>query len=341
MNSLERVLAALQNRSSDRPALLLNAGLYGARLTGAALKDHYRDPEVFAEGQIAVREAFQPDLLVSPFALAGLGAAFGSRLSESSRRPPNVAAFAADSAEAALRLPLPDVDSHPQVGYLRDSIRILAKRYAGEVPVIGLLASPLDLPPLIIGLEAWFDALLFQPETARALLDHLTPFFVALGRAMLHDGATALALTANLANRSILPAPVVERLGRPSLEQALAEIPGPVILHHGGCPLLPHLADFKGLPNTVGYVVDAGEDLAAARAALGPGPLLLGNLPGPTLGDLSPEDIGALCDRALSRRAADLQFILATCGADIPLDTPADRLEAIADRVHRAGRVEA
>lgn len=337
MNSLERVLAALQNRPADRPAFLLNAGLYGSRLTGASLKDHYTDPAVYAEGQMAIRETFSPDLLVSPFALAGLGAAFGSRMSTPHRQPPNVAAFAAPSAEAALQLPLPDVDSHPQILYLRESIRILAKTYAGQAPVIGLLASPVDLPPLIIGLEAWLDALLFQPDTARALLHRLSPFFVDLGKAMLSDGATALALTANLANRFMVPAPVVEGLGLPSLAQALGEIPGPVILHHGGCPLLAHLADFKGLPNTVGYVVDAGEELPAARALLGPGPLLLGNLGGPTLAGLHPEEVSALCDQALAQRTTDPQFILATSGADIPLDTPPACLQAITDAVCRAG----
>ena len=341
MNSLERVLAALQNQPTDRPAFLLNAGLYGSRLTGAPLSDHYRDPTVFAEGQAAIRETFSPDLLVSPFVLAGLGVAFGSRMSAPTRQPPTVTTFAAPSAEAALRLPLPDVDSHPQVLYFREVIRRLAKTYAGEVPVIGLLVSPMDLPPLIIGLEAWLDALLFQPDMARALVDRLTPFFVALGKAMFSDGATALALTANLANRFVVPAPVVQSLGRPSLEGALAALPGPVILHHGGCPLLPYLADFKDLPNTVGYVVNAGEDLATARNALGPGPLLLGNLDGPGLADLHPDEVGARCDRALAHRSADLQFILATSGADIPLDTPPACLQAITEAVCRAGGVRA
>ncbi|MFZ1376878.1 MAG: uroporphyrinogen decarboxylase family protein [Geothrix sp.] len=341
MNSLERVLAALQNQAADRPALLLNAGLYGARLTGATLVDHYRDPAVYAEGQIAILETFGPDLLLSPFALAGLGASFGSQVSVPKRQPPNVSVFAAASAEAALRLPLPDVDSAPGILYLRESIRILAGKYPGRVPVIGLLVSPMDLPPLIIGLEAWLDALLFQPEVAKALADRLTPFIVALGKAMLGDGATALALTANLSNRFMVPAQVVEGLGRPSLKQALAELPGPVILHHGGCPLLAHLADFTGHANVVGFVMDAGEDLGAARRVLGPGPVVLGNLSGPALAGLQPEEVRTQCDLALAQRGGDHQFILATCGADIPLDTPPECITVITDAVCRAGGVPA
>lgn len=341
MNSLERLLAALQGEPADRPPLFLNAGLYGAKLTGAPLRDHYRNPAIYAEGQVAILETFSPDFLISPFALAGLGEAFGSRVATSLRQPPNVAAFAAESAEAALRLPLPDVDSHPGILYLRESIRLLAGRYAGKVPVIGLLVSPVDLPPLIIGLEAWLEALLFQPEVARALLDRLTPFFATLGRAMLRDGATALALTANLTNRFIVPERVVETLGRPALKEALAEIPGPVILHHGGCPLLPHLRDFMGHPNVVGYVLDAGEDLGAARRVLGAGPLLLGNLGGPDLAELRPAEIRVLCDQALAQCGPDQQFVLATCCADIPLDTPPECIEVLTDAVCRAGRTTA
>lgn len=341
MNSLERIFAALENQPSDRPPFLLNASLYGARLTGASLQNHFRDPALYAEGQIAIREAFSPDLLLSPFLLTAFGEAFGSRVNSPTHQPPNISAFAAESAEMALNLPLPDVDSHPRILYLRECIQILARKYAGEVPVIGILVSPVDLPPLIIGLEAWLDALLFQPEVARALLDRVTPFFVALGKAMLNDGATALALTANLANRFIVPAPVVAALGRPSLMQALGEIPGPIILHHGGCPLVPHLGDFQGFPNAVGYVVDAGEDLTAARGVLGPGPLLLGNLSGPALSDLHPDEVSAQCDRVLAQRTTDLQIILATSGADIPLETPPECIQAITEAVCRAGGVEA
>lgn len=341
MNSLERLMAALQDQPADRPALFLNAGLYGAKLTGAPLRDHYRDPAIYAEGQIAILETFRPDFLISPFVLAGLGEAFGSRLATSIRQPPTVAAFAADSAEAALRLPLPDVDSHPGILYLRESLRILAGQQGGQVPLIGLLVSPPDLPPLIIGLEAWLDALLFQPETAQALLDHLTPFVAALGRAMLADGATGLALTANLANRFMVPERVVESLGRPALKTVLAELPGPVILHHGGCPLLPHLRDFMGHPNVVGYVLDTGENPAEARRVLGPGPLLLGNLSGPDLPELQPEAVALLCDQVLAQRGQDRQFVLATSGADIPLNTPPACIEALTEAVCRAGKVSA
>ena len=338
MNSLERVGAALQDLPSDRPAVFLNASLYGSRLTGASLEEHYTRADVYAEGQLAVRAAFGPDLLISPFFVAALGEAFGSRWRARPTQAPNVTVFAARSAEEALALELPDVDSQPRLVYLRETIRILVRQCAGQVPVLGVLVGPMDIPPLVIGLEAWLDALLFRPDAARALLERLEPFCVALARAMLDDGATGLALTANLANRFIVPAAVAETLTLPSLRRTLAQIPGPVILHHGGCPLAEQLPGLQGLPGVAAFLLDAGEDVGAARRTLGPGAVLLGNLDGPGLAELSPEAVGEACDRVLAQCRADRQFILATCCADIRLDTPPGCLAAIGAAARRAGR---
>lgn len=340
MNSLERVLAALQDKPADRPPFFINASLYGSRLTGASLRDHYTQAAIYAEGQMAIRETFCPDLLISPFFVSAIGEAFGSTWQARPTQAPNVVQFAATTAEEMLKLPLPDVDSHPRLVYLRETIRMLAHQYAGEVPIFGVLVSPSDIPPLVIGLEAWMDALLFQPDVARALLDRLTPFFLNLAKAMFQEGATGLALTANLANAFIVTDTIAENLTLPSLRQALAELPGPAILHHGGCPLADQLTRFQGLPNVVAYVLDIGEDLGIARRVLGPGPVLMGNLDGPGLINLRPEDIQAQCDQAFSQRGQDRQFILSTCSADIQFDTPHECLAAITEAVCRAGRVE-
>ena len=340
MNSLERVLAALQDQPADRPAFFINASLYGARLTGASLEDHYTRAEVYAEGQTAVRETFSPDLLISPFFVPSIGEAFGSPWRARPTQAPNVVEFVARSAEEMLKLPLPDVDSHPRLLYLREIIQILTKRYAGEVPIFGVLVSPADIPPLVIGIEAWLDALLFQPEIAKALLDRLTPFFLDLGKAMLSDGATGLALTCNLANRFIVTEQISDTLTLPNLSKALAEIPGPVIFHHGGCPLLGQLGRFKGLPNVVAYFLDVGEDLGAARKVLGPGPIVMGNLNGPGLLHLKPDEVQSLCERAFAQRGEDRQFILSTCSADIQIDTPPESIAAITEAICKAGGIE-
>lgn len=333
MNSLHRVLAAVNGQPSDRPPVLLNASLYGARLAGHSLETHFTDPEAYAEGQMAVRQVLGPDLLLSPFLAPAYGEAFGSVVAPLRGYAPNIAAFAAGSVQDAMGLPLPDIDSHPRLLYLRESVRRIASRFAGEVPVVGVLLSPVDLLPLIIGMDAWMDALLEDPGRARACLDWITPFFVDFGNALLADGATILAVTANFSNPTVVPPRVIEHITRPALEAAFAGIRGPSILHHGGQKLAAHVDAYLGLPGLAGFLVDPRDSLAQARLGIGEGPLLLGNLDGPALARKTPGSILESVQAILAERAGDPHFILATAAADIPLETPAENLRAILDAV--------
>ena len=90
----------------------------------------------------------------------------------------------------------------------------------------------------------------------------------------------------------------------------------------------------------VAYFVNVGEDLALARQILGPGPVVMGNLNGPGLIDLRPGEVHALCAQALAQRGEDRQFILATCSADIQIETPPESMIAITEAVCRAGGVQ-
>ena len=329
MNGLERVLATVAGKPHDRPAFMLNSGLTGARLTGVPLAQYFTDASAYADGQCAVMETFSPDLILSPFLFTALGEAFGSTAVIRGNNAPNIARPAAASIEEAIKLSWPDLDSHPRLLFLRGCVQELAKRLKGEVALVGVLASSVDLPVLIMGVEPWLDALLFDPWNAQALLERCAEFITGLANAMLKDGATIIGLSANFNSPTVVTEPVIQSLTRPSLEASFRNIQGPLVVHHGGCRLAPHLGSYLGLPNVVGWVVDARDSLAEARDALGPDSVLLGNLEGPALATKPPEFILAECQRILADRAGDPHFILATSQADIPYNTPLDHIAAI------------
>jgi uroporphyrinogen decarboxylase len=318
MKSLERVFATVGGQPKDRPAFVLNLSLYGLKLAGTPLPTHYSDASAYAAGQMAVREVFGSDLLLSPFLVSAIGEAFGSEATNHPEQVPNIRRFAAASGTAALNLPLPDVDGHPRLLYLRETIRILSSRYAGEVPVVGVLVSPVDLPPLVMGIEAWLETLLSEPDVARALMERWTPFCVDLANAMLGDGATLIATTANFANPTLVPPRVIQGLARPALTAAFGAIKGPVILHHGGPPLAPHLQHYLGLPRVAAYFIDSRDTFAEARQHLGESPVLIGNLDGPSLSRETPESIRGQCEAILADRAGDGRFLLGSSGAESP-----------------------
>lgn len=333
MTSMERVLAALAGTPQPRPPFALALSLYGARLSGCPLSRYFRDPESYAAGQQAVYDSFAPDILFSPFALPLEAEAFGSEVIFLSDYAPNVRKPAVRSAEAFLDLAMPDVDSHPSLLYLRQAIAATAARFHGEVPVCGILTAAVDLPAIVMGIDQWLETLLFDGDRAAAILTRCIDHFAALANAMLQDGAAFIAVPAMFTNPRLVFRRMIDDLILPAMARSFALVGGPIVFHHGGNPMVPFLEDYLTLPGVVGYAVDHRDSLTKARLLLGPERLLLGNINGPALARLSPQRAMAKVDDILDDRRGDDRFIFLNAGADIPLDTPPELLQAISRKI--------
>lgn len=331
MTGVERVFATVQGQPTDHPAATATLSLYGARLTGCPLREYYTNPARYVEGQLAIRKTFQPDILFTPFVLAAEGEAFGSHPTYFEKNPPNITDWAANSAEAALRLPLPDPDAHPRLRYLRDATRQLVAQCAHDTAIAGVLLSPIDLPPLFMGLDNWLQTLLFEEDAAQKILERATQFFIQRANAFFADGVHVVALPLVFCNPLIVTPHIMRELALPVLRDAFQQVRGLIVAHHGGNPIVPFIEMLAGLPNVAAIVVDQYDRLEAARAAMGAAKTLLGNIDGPTLGKHSPDAIRQRCQHILRNRQADPRFILATSGADVAFDTPPECIHALFD----------
>jgi len=333
MTSMEQVLAALEGRAQGRPPFTLTLSLYGARLIDCPLTAYYRRPELYVAGQEAVLALCAPDILFSPFALTLEAEAFGSELTFLPTNPPNIKKPAVRTADAFIDLPPPDIDNHPSLLFLRESIRLLATKCGGATPICAILTAPVDLPAIIMGIDMWIETLLFAPDKGAAILDKTHRHFVALANALLADGANFIGLTTVCSNPRILFPQLIATVILPALDRAFRQVKGPVVFHHGRNPMLPNLDDYLTLANVAAFAVDHRDSLAEARKILGPNRLLLGNLHGLTLPRLSAEQVLARVDHILDDRKNDPCFIFSTTAADVPIDTPPDLLQAIAGKI--------
>ena len=337
MNSLERVLAALHGTPQTRPPFTLTLSLYGAKLTKCPLLEHYRLPERYAEGQVAVVDLCSPDIIFSPFALTLEAEAFGSELQFLPTNPPNVRKPAVRSPEEFPLHSIPDVDSHPSLIYLRESVGLLSRKYSGEIPICGILTAPVDLPAIIMGVDSWIETLVLKPELAQKILEATGQHFAAMANALLAEGAAFIALPVMFTHPSLLYQKLIDELIIPALAHSFKEVKGPIVFHHGGNPIIPTLKDYLELPNVVAFALDHRDSLAEARTIIGPGRLLLGNLNGPTMSKLPPESILAKVRSILEDRAGDPNYIFATSAADVPWDTPPELVKAIAATITSFG----
>ncbi len=329
MKCIQRIFAAVEGKLVDRPPVTLTLSLYGAKLTGCPVEEYFTNPKAYADGQSAVIEEFHPDLIFTPFALAVEGEAFGSRVAYVKNYAPNIARPATRSAKAAAALALPDIDSHPRLLFIRESIRLLAARYGGEIPIAGILLSPVDLPALIMGIDAWLETLLCDEAATKRVIDMTTRFFIQWGNALLDDGADLLLLPCNFSNPEIVTQKILKEIAVPAYRQAFSDINGSIAIHHGGARIEPFLSDYDDLPNVTAFVIDSRDTFAGARQKVRTNRLLIGNIDGPALNGKDPGMVHEACLKILQERSLDPHFILATSNADVPYDTPRENIHAM------------
>lgn len=311
----------------------MTLSLFGAKLIGCPLTEYYRNPERYAEGQDAVVDLCDPDILFAPFALPLEAEAFGSEVVFLPDNPPNIRKPAFRNPEEFTNLELPDIDSHPSLLYFRESVCRLSRKHKMKKPICGVVTAPVDLPALIMGIDMWIETLLFHERIAQDVLDKTSEHFIRTANALLADGADFIALPIMFTHPSLLYRKLIDELILPTLHRSFQEVKGPIVFHHGGNPIVPLLNDYLNLPNVAAFAVDHRDSLSEARSIIGPNRLLLGNLNGPNLSRLPIDNILDKVNDILTDRNNDPCFVFSTSAADVPWATQPATIKAIGEKI--------
>jgi uroporphyrinogen decarboxylase len=335
VNSFERIQATIEGRTTDRRAIAPLLSLYGARLTGCQLSEYYTNPAAYARGQAAVHEVFRPDVLFGSFALALLGGSFGSQLRFFADQPPNIGAPVIKSIDEWKQLRWPDFATDPGLNYLRETVRLIRKLNP-DIPIAAMLPAPTEFAALIMGMEQWLDAVLFDTNRARVVVQEIIPFFVRLANDLFSAGTSFIIMPCAFALPSIVTRDIVTTFTRPALITAFAQLRGPVVVHHIGGEVLANLDLLKDLPAVAAYAIDIRDDIIKARAIIGSGGVLLCGPSGPNLYRMTATQVENNCRSLLESCRSDPRVILYTSGADIPLTTPVGNIHALRKAVEPA-----
>jgi uroporphyrinogen decarboxylase len=337
MNSKERFFNLVQGLPVDRRPFGALLSLYGAGLTKCPLERFFNDSESYARGQDAVRQTIGPDFLTGPFLLAGYGEAFGGALRYSDRDVPNLLSPAISSVEEIPNLHVPDVDTNPSLQFIRDAIRRIAKAHGREAVIIGIVLNPLDLPLVIMGLDAWMRTVLTDEDGTRRMLDITIPFFVRLCEALFADGADALAMPMAFFTRDVTTRDIVAKFALPVFREVIPKLKGPVIFHHTGSSFFEYIDLLDTLPGVLGYTMDSRDPLPEARRRIRNEAVLFSGFDGPSLHTLTPDAIRTRCFELLTRMKDDGRFVPFATGTDVDLRTPAEHLIAVKRAVEEFG----
>lgn len=326
-------MAAVTGGPYDRRSVGLTLSLYGARLTGCPLYDFYTDADRYVQGQIAVKNTFDTDIFYTPFVLTAITEAFGGEVKYFKTSPPNMSKPAFKSGAGLSKFDISNIERHPRLVYLLEATRRLADALAADNAVAAVFLSPIDIPPLIMGIDAWLETILFNETEAKKIMEMTGDFFVNMANLFFASGAHFVALPVVFCNPAIITRRIVDEMALPVLSANFSKLKGPLVLHHGGAPMTSFISSLASLPNVIGYAIDQTDKFSDVRNLAGEGKTLLGNIDGPTLNKKTPELIRAQCANILKDRAADPHFIFSSSGADIPLDTPPENIAAVVEAV--------
>ena len=210
-----------------------------------------------------------------------------------------------------------------------EATRQLAGIYKGQVPIISVLPGPCILPSLMVGMDQWIEAVLFDGELAQQLLEYSGHFFVNMANQLLEAGSDCLVITEGMATAEIAPRSLFAERFLPHLHSMFRLVQGPKVISSTGGSINQSLDLLPGLDGLVGVIAGSKDDLAEARRLMGPELTLIGNLDNLTIPAASVEEIYEMSLARVRTAAPSGRYILANAGADIPLSTPPENLRAM------------
>jgi len=332
MSGFQRVINAVQGNQQNRPPWGLILSLYGSKLIGTSLQNYYTNPSLYYDGQKAIIETFNPDIITTPFVLAYEGEAFGSALKYFNDSPPQLKKPVIDSYKGIKKIQKPILHIGSKA-YMLDAAKFISAKYKYDKFIAGITLSSIDLPMMIMGIEGWIDTLLFHRKEAELLLEITGEYFVEYANAMFDNGIDVLVLPSMFSNPSIITDKIIEDLTLNVLEKVFQQINGPIIIHHGGAKVVDFLSYFDKLPNIVGFIIDDRESLSVARSTIAD-KLLLGNFNLSTLIHGNAKIIKDKTMDMLDDRQSDSNFIFLNSGPDVSLNTPQDNIQHISTLLH-------
>jgi [methyl-Co(III) methanol-specific corrinoid protein]:coenzyme M methyltransferase len=200
----------------------------------------------------------------------------------------------------------------------------------GEGTAIGaFIPGPLTLAMHVVDIGPLLLAVAEAPEAVADLLDRLNPVLAEVGQFYRDCGADFLTVHEMGGSPGFIGPRSFETILLPRLQALLLELPGPRVL--SVCGRTNRGIALLAAAGAEAVSVDQTNDLAQSRAALGPGPLLFGNLD--PVGVLAEGDEAEVRARAEAAMAAGADALWPGC--DLWPATPLGNLRALAE----AGRL--
>jgi MtaA/CmuA family methyltransferase len=333
MNGRERIFSLIQGEPVDRIPLMPITMMFAADQIGAKYLQYVTDYRVLVEAQLRTAERFGLDFVSCISDPARECADMGARIRFFDDQPPafveSEALLADKSMLAKLKVPDPAGG-----GRMHDRVMAAAllKERAGTDRIVeGWIEGPCGMAANLRGINTLMLDFYDDPDFVRDLLAFTTEVGIAFARAQREAGVDLMGVGD----------PVLSLIGRIFFEKVVAPYHVKLVDAMRGmglktrshiCGNTARICDLRG---SIGYDIldiDSQVPPQLAREKMGPGAIILGNVPTvAVMENGTPEDVrqaAEACHRALGGR-----FILGA-GCEIPRTTPIANMDALCGYAH-------
>jgi [methyl-Co(III) methanol-specific corrinoid protein]:coenzyme M methyltransferase len=197
-----------------------------------------------------------------------------------------------------------------------DALRILKRRYGGEVALVGKVFGPWTLAYHLFGLENFLILVLDDPGKLRRILERLAEITVRFGCAQIAAGADCLTLADHLTG-DLCRAETYRDLLLPVHQRLAQQLPCPVMLHICGYTL--DRMNYIAQSGFAAFHFDSKNDAKQAVAAVAGRIRLIGNVNNPdTLYHAKMEQVDREVAYALK---AGVAIIAPECAVPVTMDS--------------------
>jgi MtaA/CmuA family methyltransferase len=330
MHGLELIKATMQLRETDRIPWVPFVGVHGGRLIGADATSYLNSAEMIVSGISRAVELYKPDGIPVMFDLQLEAEILGCRLKWAPGTPPAVVShpLAEGVALRDLSVPLPDQGRIP---LMTETAKILKNKYP-DLAVYGLITGPFTLALHLLGTDI-FLRLFEAPAEINRLMEFCTLVGISMSEYLMDAGCDVIAVVD----------PMTSQIDPETFQQFVS-------------PYATRIFDFirerQKLSSffVCGHAQQNIEVMCSCRPdnisidenipleyvkeiALSRGISFGGNMRLTVVLLMGSEDDARQEALACLDHGGNKGFILAP-GCDLPMDTPAANIKAVADLVH-------
>ncbi len=189
MNSIERVIAAVEFKKPDRVPVIAQVFGQSAVLAGIPLGEYLRKGELIAKCQIKALEYYGYD---SVFALMDVNVeteAAGSVLNYVKDDYATITKYAINESTNLDALKVPNPEKSGRMPELLKAVKLLRSEVGSEAVVVGTVSGPLTITTQLLSMEKAFYLAVDDPTTFEKILDYATEICISFGIAQIQAGA--------------------------------------------------------------------------------------------------------------------------------------------------------